>query len=104
MTRIVLEKIENIEKEMKNKLEESQKLNIEKLNTIKIELEKEFLNKTKNIDENFLEKLNSEIDNKKNSLNHILDEAKNKANILGENVLNKKENIILELKNIVMKG
>lgn len=104
MTRIVLEKIENIEKEMKNKLEESQKLNIEKLNTIKIELEKEFLNKTKNIDEKFLEKLNSEIDNKKNSLNHILDEAKNKANILGENVLNKKENIILELKNIVMKG
>lgn len=104
MTRIVLEKIENIEKEMKNKLEESQKLNIEKLNTIKIELEKEFLNITKNIDEKFLEKLNSEIDNKKNSLNHILDEAKNKANILGENVLNKKENIILELKNIVMKG
>ncbi len=104
MTRIVLEKIENIEKEMKNKLEESQKLNIEKLNTIKLELEKEFLNKTKNIDEKFLEKLNSEIDNKKNSLNHILDEAKNKANILGENVLNKKENIILELKNIVMKG
>ena len=51
-----------------------------------------------------MEKLNSEIDNKKNSLNHILDEAKNKANILGENVLNKKENIILELKNIVMKG
>lgn len=104
MTRIVLEKIENIEKEMKNKLEESQKLNIEKLNTIKLELEKEFLNKTKNIDEKFLEKLNYEIDNKKNSLNHILDEAKNKANILGENVLNKKENIILELKNIVMKG
>ena len=104
MTRIVLEKIENIEKEMKNKLEESQKLNIEKLNTIKLELEKEFLNKTKNIDEKFLGKLNSEIDNTKNSLNHILDEAKNKANILGENVLNKKENIILELKNIVMKG
>ena len=104
MTRIVLEKIENIEKEMKIKLEDSQKLNIEKLNNTKIELEKEFLNITKNIDEKFLEKLNSEIDNKKNSLNHILDEAKNKANILGENVLNKKENIILELKNIVMKG
>ena len=32
MTRIVLEKIENIEKEMKTKLEDSQKLNIEKLN------------------------------------------------------------------------
>ena len=32
MTRIVLEKIENIEKEMKIKLEDSQKLNIEKLN------------------------------------------------------------------------
>ena len=29
MTRIVLEKIENIEKEMKIKLEDSQKLNIE---------------------------------------------------------------------------
>ena len=104
MTRIVLEKIENIEKEMKNKLEESQKINIEKINSTKIEIENEFLTLTKNIDEKFLEKLNSEIDNKKNSLNHILDEAKNKANILGENVLNKKENIILELKNIVMKG
>ena len=49
MTRIVLEKIENIEKEMKIKLEDSQKLNIEKLNNTKIELEKEFLNITKNI-------------------------------------------------------
>ena len=104
MTRIVLEKIENIEKEMKTKLEDSQKLNIEKLNNTKIELEKEFLNITKNFDEKFLEKLNFEIDNKRNSLNHILEEAKNKANSLGENVLNKKENIIQELKNIVMKG
>ena len=104
MTRIVLEKIENIEKEMKIKLEDSQKLNIEKLNNTKIELEKEFLNITKNIDEKFLEKLNFEINNKRNSLNYILEEAKNKANNLGENVLNKKENIIQELKNIVMKG
>ena len=104
MTRIVLEKNENIEKEMKNKLEESQKINIEKINSTKIEIENEFLTLTKNIDERFSEKLKLDIESKRNSLNHILEEAKEKANNLGKNVLSKKEDIVLQLKNIVMKG